>query len=247
MSGVKRKMTLDLSFSNSQASAAGSAQTSVIKRARIGSSLQTPIFSADLLASPDFKNIPATPILDFAMKGLGMIVPENLTTVTSVATTTIQPAYVLPNYTHMNNAKPSSSVDSDEGSMTNDSMTSSTNSTYTSNAPFAQSEFQGSYGAVGVKQEQPSRIPIDMENQEMAKLERKRMRNRVAASKCRKRKLEKISKLEEKVNQLKRENGDLESVLLKLRDGVSVLKDQVRKHAQAGCQIMVSNSVDQFN
>ena len=34
--------------------------------------------------------------------------------------------------------------------------------------------------------------PIDMESQERIKLERKRQRNRVAASKCRKRKLGKI-------------------------------------------------------
>lgn len=36
--------------------------------------------------------------------------------------------------------------------------------------------------------------PIDMESQERIKLERKRQRNRVAASKCRKRKLGKLMK-----------------------------------------------------
>merc|ERR1719219_2601928 len=41
--------------------------------------------------------------------------------------------------------------------------------------------------------------PIDMESQEVIKLERKRLRNRLAASKCRKRKLERISNLDEKV------------------------------------------------
>lgn len=35
----------------------------------------------------------------------------------------------------------------------------------------------------------PQMSPIDMESQEKIKLERKRQRNRVAASKCRKRKL----------------------------------------------------------
>lgn len=39
----------------------------------------------------------------------------------------------------------------------------------------------------------PQMSPIDMESQERIKLERKRQRNRVAASKCRKRKLGKIS------------------------------------------------------
>lgn len=38
----------------------------------------------------------------------------------------------------------------------------------------------------------PQMSPIDMESQEKIKLERKRQRNRVAASKCRKRKLGKI-------------------------------------------------------
>merc|ERR1712037_737230 len=38
--------------------------------------------------------------------------------------------------------------------------------------------------------------PINMESQEKIKLERKRLRNRLAASKCRKRKLERISQLE---------------------------------------------------
>merc|ERR1719495_1811960 len=41
--------------------------------------------------------------------------------------------------------------------------------------------------------------PIDMESQEKIKLERKRLRNRLAASKCRKRKLERISQLDERV------------------------------------------------
>merc|ERR1712115_117198 len=51
--------------------------------------------------------------------------------------------------------------------------------------------------------------PIDMESQEKIKLERKRLRNRLAASKCRKRKLERISQLDERVAQLKTENADL--------------------------------------
>ena len=55
--------------------------------------------------------------------------------------------------------------------------------------------------------------PIDMGSQEEQKLERKRSRNRVAATKCRKKKLEKISKLEERVKVLKSENTDLGQIL----------------------------------
>merc|ERR1719318_1265138 len=59
--------------------------------------------------------------------------------------------------------------------------------------------------------------PIDMESQEKIKLERKRLRNRLAASKCRKRKLERISQLDERVAQLKTENADLAAVVKKMK------------------------------
>lgn len=89
--------------------------------------------------------------------------------------------------------------------------------------------------------------PINMENQEKIKLERKRQRNRVAASKCRRRKLEKISKLEEKVNTLKRENSDLSVVLNKLKDHVGHLREQIMKHVENGCSIMTVAGSGQQN
>lgn len=76
--------------------------------------------------------------------------------------------------------------------------------------------------------------------QEKIKLERKRQRNRLAASKCRKKKLERIAKLEDKVKQLKNENNELGNVLVKLRESVQSLKSQVYDHVQAGCPIVVS-------
>jgi len=86
----------------------------------------------------------------------------------------------------------------------------------------------------------PPLIPINMENQELIKLERKRLRNRIAASKCRRRKLEKIGKLEDKVSQLKGENGDLQAVVNKLKDQVYALKKEVMQHVQSGCQISIA-------
>lgn len=83
----------------------------------------------------------------------------------------------------------------------------------------------------------PPMSPIDMESQEKIKLERKRQRNRVAASKCRRRKLERISRLEDKVKALKGENSDLSVQVNRLRDHVSKLKEQVIEHMQSGCQI----------
>jgi len=79
--------------------------------------------------------------------------------------------------------------------------------------------------------------PINMESQEKIKLERKRMRNRLAASKCRKRKLERISQLELKVKDLKGENSELYNVVKKLKNSVANLKQEVIDHCQSGCQI----------
>ncbi|OXU25797.1 hypothetical protein TSAR_008289 [Trichomalopsis sarcophagae] len=83
----------------------------------------------------------------------------------------------------------------------------------------------------------PPMSPIDMESQERIKLERKRQRNRVAASKCRRRKLERISRLEDRVKVLKNENSDLSQVINKLKESISRLKEQVIDHVNSGCQI----------
>lgn len=86
----------------------------------------------------------------------------------------------------------------------------------------------------------PPMSPIDMENQEKIKLERKRQRNRVAASKCRRRKLERISRLEDKVKVLKGENNELTAVVVRLKEHVCRLKEQVMDHVHSGCAIMIN-------
>ncbi|XP_076042370.1 transcription factor Jun-like [Oratosquilla oratoria] len=83
----------------------------------------------------------------------------------------------------------------------------------------------------------PPMSPINMESQERIKLERKRLRNRIAASKCRRRKLERISRLEDKVSSLKGENVELQAMVNKLRDQVCQLKQEVMDHVNSGCQI----------
>lgn len=88
----------------------------------------------------------------------------------------------------------------------------------------------------------PPLSPINMENQEKIKLERKRMRNRVAASKCRRRKLERIARLEDKVKLLKGENNELGQIVVKLKEEVCSLKQKVLKHVNNGCHIMVSSN-----
>jgi hypothetical protein len=79
--------------------------------------------------------------------------------------------------------------------------------------------------------------PIDMHDQEAIKLERKRQRNRIAASKCRKRKLEKIARLEDKVRHIKGENGELVVAVSRLRDHVMSLKQDLIDHVKHGCVV----------
>ncbi|XP_034003673.1 transcription factor AP-1 [Trematomus bernacchii] len=94
--------------------------------------------------------------------------------------------------------------------------------------------------------ETPPLSPINMENQERIKAERKRMRNRVAASKCRKRKLERISRLEDKVKNLKSQNSELSSTANVLREQVAQLKQKVMNHVNSGCQLMLTQQLQTF-
>merc|ERR1712018_59779 len=96
------------------------------------------------------------------------------------------------------------------------------------------------YGSEGMKSPPNNTTgmsPIDMETQEKIKLDRKRQRNRLAASKCRKRKLERISQLDDRVSALKNENTELYNVVKKLKQSVANLKQEVIDHCNSGCQI----------
>lgn len=84
----------------------------------------------------------------------------------------------------------------------------------------------------------PPLSPINMDTQERIKAERKKLRNRIAASKCRKRKLERISRLEDKVKNLKCQNTDLASTASVLREQVAQLKQKVLNHVNSGCQLL---------
>ena len=88
----------------------------------------------------------------------------------------------------------------------------------------------------------PPLSPINLESQERIKLKRKRERNRVAARKCRTRKLERISRLEDRVSILKGQNNDLSDTAKSLRDQVFGLKQEIVEHVNSGCQMMVSSS-----
>ena len=85
--------------------------------------------------------------------------------------------------------------------------------------------------------------PIDMDEQEIVKLERKRARNRLAATRCRNRKLERISRLEERVAELKSQNSHLAQSAAALRDEVSQLKRGIVEHTRRGCQVMLTHNL----
>ena len=92
--------------------------------------------------------------------------------------------------------------------------------------------------------------PINMADQEKAKLERKRARNRAAASKCRERKLIKIKSLEEKVRQIKDENHQLVLSCKAMKDQLMILKDNFNHHVKNGCSIntsVINNAMNVIN
>nr|XP_057906067.1 junB proto-oncogene, AP-1 transcription factor subunit b [Doryrhamphus excisus] len=92
----------------------------------------------------------------------------------------------------------------------------------------------------------PPMSPIDLETQERIKAERKRLRNRLAATKCRRRKLERIARLEEKVKVLKNDNAGLSSTASVLRGQVAQLKQKVFTHVNSGCQLMLTSKMEAF-
>ena len=92
-------------------------------------------------------------------------------------------------------------------------------------------------GSVSVPTSVPTQ-PIDMGEREKQKLERKRERNRQAASKCRHRKMERITQLEEHVRDLTNKNMDLKTERSSLKQQLDELQQQVnarprlREHLQ---------------
>lgn len=86
----------------------------------------------------------------------------------------------------------------------------------------------------------PPISPVNMEDQERIKVDRKRARNRVAARKCRFRKLERISRLEDRVKELTGQKNSLANSASQLRQQVAALKQQIMEHVNSGCQVMLS-------
>ncbi len=80
-------------------------------------------------------------------------------------------------------------------------------------------------------------VPADMHTQEQMKEERKKARNRLAASKCRLRRLQRESELQGKVRVLKEHNQELNSEVTDLRDQITSLKRALIQHMKGGCHV----------
>jgi len=105
---------------------------------------------------------------------------------------------------------------------------------------------QGAIQSQGFSSEQPATmsqemlrhiVPADMKTMEHMKVERKKARNRIAASKCRLRRLQRESDLQEKVKRLKDHNQELNNELNSLREKVHSLKKVLMKHMRTGCNV----------
>ena len=80
-------------------------------------------------------------------------------------------------------------------------------------------------------------VPADMKTMETMKVERKKARNRIAASKCRVRRLQRESDLQGKVRMLKDHNQELNNELNELKEQILNLKKALLQHMQTGCQV----------
>lgn len=87
--------------------------------------------------------------------------------------------------------------------------------------------------------ENPHLAPLNLDVQDLVKRERKKLRNRIASSKCRKRKLEREGKLEDKVKILREKNIELNAVANALKQQICDLKQRVMEHVNEGCQIIM--------
>ncbi|KAK8761978.1 hypothetical protein V5799_026754 [Amblyomma americanum] len=250
LSSRKRSMTLDLN-------SAGRPERSA-KQARCSSLLTSPDLNMLQLASPELER------LIIAQNGLVTTTPTP-TTLFSRTATEEQENYARgfvdalaqlhqqqqqPQQQPQPQHQPSVQPIQLTGPDVSDSGASTSNDSFI--LPSSSEHSAAGDSTSGVKDEPqtvprlgatPPLSPIDMRDQERIKLERKRLRNRIAASKCRKRKLERISRLEQKVHELKTENSQLAAEVSSMRDHVCRLKQEVLVHVKQGCQIMVAPPV----
>ena len=72
------------------------------------------------------------------------------------------------------------------------------------------------------------------------KRERKRLRNRIAATKCRQKKIAKIQAFEDQIKELKRKHEQLLLEKASLKEKTSLLKENVLFHVKKGCNVIIA-------
>ena len=95
----------------------------------------------------------------------------------------------------------------------------------------------------GKMMKEMSMVPPEMHVQEQMKVERKKARNRIAASKCREKRLQRESDLQTKVKILKEHNKELNDEVNGLREQISNLKRALLQHMKTGCQVNIPETL----
>ena len=246
LNSMKRSMTLDFNGGLSQS-----------KKQKMSTLLQSPDLNMLKLASPELEK------LIIQANGMVTTTPTPTQIMFPKFVTEEQEAYAQGFVAALEELRSGPEKSGDERpsvSLSNDiskmftTTTSLPGGLFSSNGLPSKSLLQSTSQLQGVRvKEEPQTVPcglnspppspINMEHQEVFKLERKRARNRVAARKCRTRKLERIARLEEKVEDLKGQNNDLSTQATKLRDEVCKLKRTIIEHVNSGCHIMMSQNM----
>ncbi|CAG5082408.1 Oidioi.mRNA.OKI2018_I69.PAR.g10119.t1.cds [Oikopleura dioica] len=118
-------------------------------------------------------------------------------------------------------------------------FTASTKNSINPMVPMVMSEHSTSHPGV----HQLPTQPIDMDTQLEAKLERKRERNRAAATKCRQRKIQKIQTLESHVQELTRKNEELKSQRYELKEQLKQLEMKINENPQLREQFVMTHDM----
>lgn len=108
---------------------------------------------------------------------------------------------------------------------------------YNSQVSHSQSSSMGSSLPSQMMKEIQRVVPADIKTQEQMKVERKKARNRIAASKCRLRRLQRESDLQGKVRILKEHNQELNNEVTGLKMQINNLKKALVHHMKGGCQV----------
>lgn len=83
----------------------------------------------------------------------------------------------------------------------------------------------------------------DYDDDDQAKLERKRAKNREAAQRCQLRKQERVNRLEGRVEKLKEQNSALTQTVVALREQITGLQRQIIAHSNTGCCVSLPGSL----